>query len=349
MRSPDGGAQRRHPGPAVPHFAALNAGYSSIDMDSLFTKIRDSCAEVAANARWVAIDHAAIAPYAETLAPHITPLAHTAEHHLLGRGDDTLAFFVILDSINFGSGYSPHLKRNGPSGYFTIAKRLKKHCEAHGIPTAAELTQWTAQDCARVFDQDLANPHAQELMWLFALALNGLGAWAVDQHGGDCLGFLRRAKRTEEAVAALLAMRFFRDVATYGDREVPFLKRAQILVHDLKIAAPAHPLLAFDDLAKMTIFADNIVPFVLRADAVLRYDDWLDRRIQNGELIGSGSCEEIEMRACAVHAAELLRAAMVRAGRSITAREIDQALWDRGQEIRGQVATRPHLTRCTYY
>jgi hypothetical protein len=82
---------------------------------------------------------------------------------------------------------------------------------------------------------------------------------------------------------------------------------------------------------------------------VLRYDDWLDRRIQNGELIASGSFEEIEMRACAVHAAELLREAIVRAGGTITAREIDQALWTRGQELKARVATRPHATRCTYY
>jgi len=40
---------------------------------------------------------------------------------------------------------------------------------------------------------------------------------------------------------------------------------------------------------------------------------------------------------------------MERAGTTITAREIDQALWTRGQEIRGRVATRPHLTRCTFY
>jgi hypothetical protein len=318
-------------------------------VESLFTRIRQSCAEVAAGARWVAIDHAAIAPYAETLARHLAPLAHTAEHHLLGRGDDTLAFFVVLDTINFGSGYAPHLRKDGASGYFTVAKRLKQHCEAHGIPSAAELARWTAQDCARIFDQDPANLHARELMRLFALALKALSAWVIDEHGGDYLGFLRRAKRAEEAVAALLAMPFFRDVAVYGDREVPFLKRAQILVHDLKIAAPDHPLLAFDDFGEMTIFADNIVPFVLRADGVLRYDGWLDRRIDNGERIDSGSFEEIEMRACAVHAAELLRAAMARAGRAVTAREIDQALWTRGQEIRGKVATRPHLTRCTYY
>jgi hypothetical protein len=316
---------------------------------ALFTNIRDACAEVAASARWVAIDPAAITPYAQTLAPHIAPLAHTAEHHLLGRGDDTLAFFVILDTINFGSGYAPYLNRDGASGYFTVAKRLKEHCAAHGIPAPAELTRWAAQDYARIFGQDLANPHARELMGLFASALTALGRWVREQHGDDYLGFLRRAASVEQAVAALLAMPFFRDVATYGGREVPFLKRAQIMLHDLKIAAPDHPLLGFPDFAALTIFADNVVPFVLRADGVLRYDDGLNRRIASGESIVSGSAEEVEMRACAVHAAELVVAAMARAGRAITAREIDQALWTRGQAIRGQVATRPHLTRCTFY
>ena len=318
-------------------------------MNSLFANIRERCAEVAANARHVAIDRTAIEPYAQTLAPHVSPLTHTAEHHLLGRGDETLVFFVILDAINFGSGYFPHLRRHGASGYFTVAKRLKQHCAAHGIPSPAALARWTARDCARVLDQDLANPCVRELMELFAAALNDLGTWVIEQHGGDALGFLRRAGSAEEAVAALLAMPFFRDVATYDGREVPFLKRAQILVHDLKIAEPGHALLGFGDFAEMTIFADNIVPFVLRADGVLRYDGELDRRIQEGELIASGSPEEVEMRACAVHGAELLRAAMTRAGRAVTAREIDQALWNRGQEIRGKVATRPHLTRCTFY
>jgi hypothetical protein len=318
-------------------------------VDSLFATIRNRCAEVAASARWVAIDPAAIASYASTLAARIASLAHTAEHHLLGRGNDTLAFFVILDTINFGSGWSPWLAKTGASGYFTVAQRLTQHCDAHGIPTAAELTRWSTQDCARILDQDLANPHAQELMWLFALALNALGAWARDRHGGDLLGFLRGAASAEQAVTALSAMPFFRDVATYGVREVPLFKRAQILLHDLAITAPGHPLLGFPDLAELTIFADNIVPFVLRADGVLRYHAWLDRRVHNGELIGAGAPEEIEMRACALHAAELLRGALARAGRAVTAREIDQALWTRGQEIRGRVATRPHLTRCVFY
>ena len=315
-------------------------------MGSLFANIRAGCAEVAAAARHVAIEHALIAPYAQTLARRIGPLAHTPEHHLLGRGDDTLAFFVILDTINFGSGYFPHLRKDGASGYFTVAQRLKHHCEQHGIPSPEELARWTLHDCARIFRQDPADPQAGKLMRLFAQALQALGAWVMDQHAGDYLGFLRGAGSAEEAVAALLAMPFFCDVARYQEREVLFLKRAQILVHDLKVAAPAHPLLAFADFGEMTIFADNIVPFVLHADGVLRYQSALDRRIRNGEFLVSGSPDEIEVRACALHAAELMRGAL---GGKITAREIDQALWTRGQTIRGHAVTPPHLTRCTYY
>jgi putative queuosine salvage protein len=318
-------------------------------MPTLFARIRESCAAVAAQARWVRIDETALVRYADTIMRLKAPLAHTSEHHVLGRGDETLAFFVILDTINFGSGYFPHLKRDGASGYFTVAKRLRQHCEAHGIPSPQALVRLTAPDCARILGQDIADPHAAELMTLFALALNVLGRWVMAEHAGDYLGFLRGAARAEDAVAALTAMPFFRDVATYGEREVLFLKRAQILVHDLQIAAPAHPRLAFPDLAEMTVFADNILPFVLHTDGILHYDGWLETRIANGALIGAGALEEIEMRACTVHAAELLRAALTDAGETMTAREIDQALWNRGQEIRGRVATRPHLTRCNYY
>src|SRR5436309_10398506 len=48
-------------------------------------------------------------------------------------------------------------------------------------------TLFRSQDCAQIFGQHSANPHAQELTQLFAQALNALGAWAIDQHGGDCL------------------------------------------------------------------------------------------------------------------------------------------------------------------
>jgi hypothetical protein len=319
-------------------------------MTALFSRVRESCAEIALQARWVTIDRAALGATAALLARRRAPMTHTPEHHLLGRGDETLSYFLILDAINFGSGYFPHLGEEArPSGYFMVARALKRHCEADGIPDPRALARLTAADCAGIFRQDMANLHAQELMQLFALALNQLGEWVIERHAGDYLGFLRGSASAEQAVAALLEMPFFRDMATYGRREVVFLKRAQIAVHDMAVAEPGHPLLAFDDLGELTVFADNIVPFVLKADGILRYDGWLERRVRAGEPIGAGSFEEIEMRACAVHAAELLRGEMQRPGGTVTAREVDHILWNRGQELKTQVRDRPHVTRGIYY
>jgi len=59
----------------------------------------------------------------------------------------------------------------------------------------------------------------------------------------------------------------------------------------------------FADLRALTMFADNLVPHVLRLDGVLAFDPDLVDRIDREELIAHGSPEEVEIRACAVHAA----------------------------------------------
>ena len=53
---------------------------------------------------------------------------------------------------------------------------------------------------------------------------------------------------------------------------------------DLALAGVAE----FHDLDRLTIFADNLVPHVLRVDGVLRYDPALAARIDAGELIPPG-------------------------------------------------------------
>src|SRR5205807_320615 len=71
-----------------------------------------------------------------------------------------------------------------------------------------------------------------------------------------------------------------------------FWKRAQIVSNDLALAGAAE----FRDLDKLTIFADNLVPHVLRVDRVLVYDPDLAARIDRGELLEPGA-EEREIRA----------------------------------------------------
>lgn len=57
----------------------------------------------------------------------------------------------------------------------------------------------------------------------------------------------------------------------------------------------------------MTIFADYIVPAVLRNLGVLKYSPILSDSINSKKEIGSGTEEEIEIRACTIHAVEKMR------------------------------------------
>jgi hypothetical protein len=141
-------------------------------------------------------------------------------------------------------------------------------------------------------------------------------------------------------VQTLSAWESFADTSRYDAIELPFLKRAQIAAADLSRAGVG----AFRDLDRLTMFADNLVPHVLRLDGLLNYDDALLERIDRGELIEHGSPEEVEIRACAVHT--VARIAAERAG----AREadVDSLLWHRGREPRYKAVPR-HRSRCTAY
>ena len=271
-------------------------------------------------------------------------------YHYLGEPEGTLAFVLTLDAINLGSGYFPHLrKRPGLSGYFTVASALKERFDAGGPFDAAELERLTAADCAALFGQEPDNGPVAELMGLFATALNDLGRFLRVRFGGRFGGPVEAAGQSAERLIALLAeMPFFRDVQRYEHLEVPLFKRAQLTAADLALAFDGRGLGRFDDLDRLTIFADNLVPHVLRIDGVLRYDQGLAARIDAGELIPPGSPEEVEIRAGAVHAVELLVAALQGAGREATSMRLDYLLWNRGQESSYKARPR-HRTRTVYY
>ena len=151
---------------------------------SLFDEVRSGCKWVADNAQHVRIATDRLAAYAASLpldhaiAPSLDP-----RYHYVGQGEATADFVLILDAINFGSGFFPHLrKRPGLSGYFTVAAGLTDHFNTIGPLTVAQLTQINALDCARMFGQHplVAGP-VVELMELFARALNDLGRFATEK------------------------------------------------------------------------------------------------------------------------------------------------------------------------
>jgi hypothetical protein len=294
-------------------------------------EVRAHAEQVANAARYVRIhperlaDYAASLPMDEARAPELDPATH-----YLGEPEQTLAYVVTLDAINFGSGYFPHLqKRTGLSGYFTVAASLKD-----AWPLSVEQLQGlSADECARIFGQTSPDAEIVELMGLFARALNDLGNLVATSYGGSFRRLVDAADGSAERLVPLLAeMPFYQDVGFY--------KRAQLTPADLAVAGVAQ----FDDLDRLTIFADNLVPHVLRVDGVLEYDPELLGRINREELIAAGSQEEQEIRACALHAVEQLRGQMA----GISSMQLDYVLWNRGQQPAYKAQPR-HRARTVFY
>jgi hypothetical protein len=301
--------------------------------------LRAACALIAARARHVRIEHAAIPAYAADVVRF--PIAQQSQSDPRPECDleTRAAYWLTLDAINFGSGWFPTLrKRDGRSGYNTIAAAWRERfADPAGPPTAAELAAIDASAVASVLGQDLGH----ELMALYAQSLNDLGVRVADEYAGSFTALARSTDGSAVSLARRLgAWPCFADTSRYQKLSVPFLKRAQIAAADLARAGVTR----FIDSDRLTMFADNLVPHVLRLDGVLAFEPELVARIDREELIEHGSAEETEIRACTVHAVELI----VAAHGSTTAARVDEVLWNRGQ--RPSYKARPrHRSRCTAY
>jgi Potential Queuosine, Q, salvage protein family len=291
-------------------------------MTGLCDEVRDTCARIAGRAQWVNIDLDALG----TIEPGPPPALDPASHYLEGSEADVATYMLVVDAVNFGSGWFPTLhKRPGLSGYFTIAASIADRFRSDGAWTPAALRVMGTPELADTLGQRADH----ELMALYAQALRSLGGFLGE---GSALDFVHGARGSAELLATQLAA----GMALFADRG--FYKRAQIAAADLQLAGVAR----FTDLDRLTVFADNVLPHVLRCDGVLRYDERLAAHIDDGRLLRGGQPER-EIRACAVHACELIAQ---RTGAS--AHELDNWLWSRGQGPEYKALPR-HRCRTVWY
>ncbi|HEV2076015.1 MAG TPA: queuosine salvage family protein [Thermoleophilaceae bacterium] len=288
----------------------------------LCEEVRRTCSAIAGSARSVALDPDRIG----VVEPGPPPALDPERHYLEGSRAEVAAYLLTLDAVNFGSGWFPTLRKQpGSSGYFTVAGALADRFRVEGPWSAVELRALDRAQVADVLGQEERHP----LMRLYAEALRDLGRFLG---GREPLALVEAADGSAERLAEALTrgMRFFDDRGFY--------KRAQIVASDLALAGVAD----FRDLDRLTIFADNVVPHVLRVDGVLRYEDGLAARIDAGEPLPPGP-EEREIRGCAVHACELIAGEL-----GVAPRTLDAWLWNRGREPRYKERPR-HRTQTVFY
>jgi putative queuosine salvage protein len=292
-------------------------------------------------ARFVRIEEDAIGEYAAGLEPETTTpgwgQSRVEEPKTPVDRESAAAFAICMNAINFGSGWWPTVrKRPGHSGYATMAAGVRDRFAAQGPWSAEELATMEAAVIANVVGQDPDHP----LMSDFAAALRDVGAHLLAEFEGRCLGVVEEAGSIPDLAARLAGWEAFADVSPYEGREVPFFKRAQLAAADLERAGVA----TLPGSERITAFADNLVPHVLRVDGVLDLDPELTAAIKSGQLLVHDSPQEVELRAAAVHAVEML----VAAGGGPSPAEIDSALWNRGGDARYKSLPRPRSRNTAY-
>ncbi len=327
-------------------------------ISTIFDSIRTACSQLSTVSQYVHLNEDKLAEYAASLKQEesFQPTYDTI-HHFMGDAPAVVAYILCLDSINFGSGYFPYInKRPNMSGYFTMASCLKDRFDAQGVWSAKELIQLKVKDCHDIFEQSGEHPLQIELMQHFTYALRDLGSLLADSFDGSYTKLLKSANNSAEALVDILKhMPYYQDVSAYpleNNRTlvVPLYKRAQITVSDLALAFNYKDNGYFEDLAALTIFADNLVPHVLYCDGILSYDESLIEMIESEIPIEAQSKQEIELRGVALHAVERIVEELKKLPDmpNLTSQQVDVTLWDRGQHPDYKSRKR-HRTRSVFY
>ncbi len=309
--------------------------------------------EVLGSTRWVAersvhlgIDRKALEQFAAGLTRGKLQMPEwNCRYHFYDGGPRTVFYLLILDSLNF-CFWAPAGQRKWEidydgkiSGYFALAAALKRALET-GTPLtdAKYLAALSLSELRRI----LGGRGELQLLDRRREALNELGEVLRQEYGGQAHRLVEAGGGSAVELVRLLVreLRSFRDVAEYGDRKICFYKRAQIFAADLWGAFGGKRWGSFADIDRLTAFADYKLPQVLRHLGILRYAPKLAQKIDRREVLPAGSPEEIELRATAVWAVELLRQELSRRGRDLRAVELDWLLWGLGQQA--EFKEKPH-------
>lgn len=115
--------------------------------------------------------------------------------------------------------------------------------------------------------------------------LHQVGQKLIEKFGGNFENCVKICENSAEKLLHLIVEEFecFKDEANFNGQRVQILKRAQILVGDIWACFRGEGLGRFDDLDKITMFADYRVPQVLVHFGALEYSDELMATLRAGE------------------------------------------------------------------
>ncbi|CAA6662979.1 unnamed protein product [Spirodela intermedia] len=279
--------------------------------------------EVRATSRWVAsrashvsIDSSALAKVIDKTQGSIPKVEWDFEGiHYFDNGPLTVQYLFVLDALNF---------------CFWPDKDLNYDHLALGLRDAL-WNDGSALDADRLQKYTVARPLPLEEERV--RLLHEVGNVLEKRFEGKAANLVEACGKSAMTLVSLIAQNFpgFRDHSLYKGRQIFLYKRAQIFAADLWGAFKGQGYGHFHDVSSITIFADYIVPAALRQLGVLMYSAKLSDAIDTQKEILSGSEEEVELRACTIHAVELMREQMkLQFGKQVLSIDIDLWLWSWG-------------------
>ena len=271
----------------------------------------DSVLPVVESSRDVSIDLNRLAEHARWMAYEELPLPAFILPFPLELDRDGIVDFVLTATcVNFAfTNFETRVRwevvhdgrvlADADGMHFCLQRAL-----AEGVPVldGAWLCQVTEEDLRGVFrggNSELQLLDERARIW------RETGETLVDRYDGRFSNVFHTAGSCS-AFLEVLTRGFprFDDTATYDGGTVRFWKLAQLSVWILEATLPGGT--GFEDLDRLTAFADYIVPAALRVLGITNYTDGLESAIREGRRIEAGSPWEVEIRAHTIYACDEL-------------------------------------------
>lgn len=290
-----------------------------------------------------------------------------SEHPLHPKTKDeaTVNFIFTMDLLNFSfwsekseeERFSVKYLEKTYTGYWSLVAALQRALD-DDIPITTPSFWINEEECSEEVLRNVFRSETDEEISMFperVRCLREAGQIIEEEFDSSVITLIEDANNSAAGLVNLLAERFpcFNDEAKFERKKVRFLKRAQILVADLWAAFDGEGFGKFDDIQKITMFADYRVPQMLHVLGCLSYAPPLDSRMRRLEMIEPGHSWEVQIRGCSIWAVELLRREMLQLqpDAKVNAILIDFFLYDlaKEREKTGEEAIPHHRTRSIWY
>jgi len=288
------------------------------------------------------------------------------ELHPKTKDESTVAFIFTMDLLNFSfwseknddERFAIEYRGKKWTGYWSLVAALQRALDEDIPITSSDFWQ-NEDECTEEVLKHVFRSSTQEDIPMFeerVACLREAGQVLYEKYQCSFINCIETADHSAAALVNLLARDFpcFNDVASFENRKsVRLLKRAQICVADIWAAFDAEGYGRFDDIDKITMFADYRVPQILNTLGCLWYSPLLDNAIHKKQPIASGHSWEVQLRGCSIWCVELIRRQILRnhPDAKVNAVLIDFFLYDtmKERESAGQEEIPHHRTRSIWY